>query len=90
VFTAMLIWNIGATWWVCNSTLIGGISAIIANSLLMCIPWIAYHKSKQFLTPITALVGFISIWLYFEYIHLNWELSWPWLTLGNVFANNTH
>ncbi|MFZ8278374.1 hypothetical protein ACO1KY_14670, partial [Staphylococcus aureus] len=19
-----------------------------------------------------------------------WELSWPWLTLGNVFANNTH
>ena len=22
----------------------------------------------------------------FEYIHLNWQLSWPWLTLGNVFA----
>jgi apolipoprotein N-acyltransferase len=24
----------------------------------------------------------------FEYLHLNWELSWPWLTLGNVFANS--
>src|SRR5690606_8921154 len=22
----------------------------------------------------------------FEYIHLNWEISWPWLTLGNGFA----
>ena len=22
-----------------------------------------------------------------EYLHLNWDLSWPWLTLGNVFAN---
>ena len=24
----------------------------------------------------------------FEYIHLNWQLSWPWLSLGNVFAAN--
>jgi len=24
----------------------------------------------------------------FEYIHLNWELSWSWLNLGNGFANN--
>ena len=22
-----------------------------------------------------------------EYLHLNWDLSWPWLTLGNGFAN---
>jgi apolipoprotein N-acyltransferase len=89
-FFAMLIWNVGTTWWVCNSTLVGGISAIIANSLLMCIPWIAYYKARQFFHPILALFGFLSFWLCFEYIHLNWELSWPWLTLGNVFANNTH
>ena len=26
----------------------------------------------------------------FEYIHLqDWGLSWPWLTLGNVFATHT-
>ena len=25
-----------------------------------------------------------------EYLHLNWDLSWPWLTLGNVFANTTY
>ena len=29
----------------------------------------------------------ISLWLSFEYLHLNWDLSWPWLTLGNVFAH---
>ena len=23
-----------------------------------------------------------------EYIHLNWQLSWPWLILGNVFSND--
>jgi apolipoprotein N-acyltransferase len=29
----------------------------------------------------------ILFWVSFEYFHLqNWGLSWPWLTLGNVFA----
>jgi apolipoprotein N-acyltransferase len=26
-----------------------------------------------------------AFWMMFEYIHLNWQLSWPWLTL-NIFA----
>ena len=30
----------------------------------------------------------IIYWLAFEYIHHNWELSWPWLTLGNAFATH--
>jgi len=29
-------------------------------------------------------------WIGFEYLHLNWDLSWPWLTLGNVFASHPH
>ena len=24
-----------------------------------------------------------------EYFHLNWQFSWPWLTLGNVFSTVT-
>lgn len=32
-------------------------------------------------------ISLIAFWLCFEYIHLHdWGLSWPWLTLGNVFA----
>ncbi len=27
-----------------------------------------------------------AFWITFEYLHLRWELSWPWLTLGNSFA----
>jgi apolipoprotein N-acyltransferase len=89
IFLSMLIWNIGTTWWVCNSTLVGGISAIIANSLLMCIPWMGYKQATRYFKPNTALFIFVIYWLCFEHIHLNWELSWPWLTLGNVFANYT-
>ncbi len=37
-----------------------------------------------------AKIGYASLpvfWLAFEYIHLNWQLSWPWLTLGFGFSN---
>ena len=28
------------------------------------------------------------LWIAFEYLHLNWDLSWPWLILGNVFSSH--
>jgi hypothetical protein len=30
----------------------------------------------------------IIYWIAFEQLHLNWELSWTWLNLGNGFSNN--
>lgn len=33
-------------------------------------------------------LALVLFWMMFEYIHLNWQLSWPWLTLGNVFATH--
>ena len=31
--------------------------------------------------------AFVAFWLSFEYVHFNWDLSWPWLALGNGFAH---
>jgi apolipoprotein N-acyltransferase len=87
-YLTLFVWNIGTTWWVLNSTVIGGVLAIVLNPLLMCIPWIGFYNIKK---RFGATVGFISLivfWVTFEWIHLNWELSWPWLTLGNVFATH--
>ena len=86
-FIAMLIWNASTTWWLWNSTSVGAIAAIIANSLLMCLPWWGFAICKKKYSTRVAFIYLIFFWLGFEYIHLNWELSWPWLTLGNVFAN---
>ena len=36
-----------------------------------------------------ALISFPVLWLAFEYLHLNWDLTWSWLTLGNVFSDKT-
>lgn len=89
VFFAMLLWNAGTTWWIWNSTDIGSIAAIIANSLLMCLPWWGYFGLRKKTSKTLSYIGLITYWMLFEYIHLNWQLSWPWLSLGNVFASNT-
>lgn len=36
----------------------------------------------------TANWLFVISWIAFEYFHHRWDLTWPWLTLGNAFAKN--
>jgi apolipoprotein N-acyltransferase len=84
-FFTTLIWNTGTTWWMWNSTDVGTIAAIMFNSMLMTFPWWGYYHLKKKGKHIGYL-SLISFWMCFEYIHHNWQLSWPWLSLGNVFA----
>ncbi|MFY7898732.1 MAG: apolipoprotein N-acyltransferase [Chitinophagaceae bacterium] len=86
-FIATLGWNATTTWWIWNSTDVGSVAAIVANSILMCLPLCAYFSIRKKVTINIAYIAFITFWMLFEYIHLNWQLSWPWLSLGNVFAN---
>jgi apolipoprotein N-acyltransferase len=62
--------------------------AIIANSFLMAFVFMLYHRTKRRLGERFAPFIFISYWLGFEFFHLDWDLSWPWLTLGNAFASD--
>lgn len=87
LLTAM-VWNVCATWWIWNSTDIGSVAAIFANSLLMTLPWWGFHIFKNKYGKRMGFAALIIFWMAFEYIHLNWQLSWPWLTLGNVFASH--
>jgi apolipoprotein N-acyltransferase len=90
VYIAMLTWNVAATWWVWNATGPGAIGAFLANSLLMCLPWLGFRVVRRRMGDAIGYTSLIVFWLSFEYIHLqNWGLSWPWLTLGNVFASRT-
>jgi apolipoprotein N-acyltransferase len=85
-YLMLLVWNTGTTWWMCNSTFPGGVAALLANSMLMSIPLLAFYNVKRRLGDSLGYLSLVLFWLTFEYVHLNWQLSWPWLTLGNVFA----
>lgn len=53
----------------------------------MCLPWLGFSIVKRRLGNRVGYLSLLAFWICFEYIHLqDWGLSWPWLTLGNVFA----
>ncbi len=86
VLLALFMWNVITTWWVWNASEVGAIAMLIANTLLMSIPFVLYRRTKAVLGEDKGLLSFIFYWIAFEYLHLNWDLSWSWLTLGNGFS----
>ena len=89
-FLAFFIFNAITTYWVYHATVFGAIAAFIVNAILMATAFYSFHKIKRNIKKNLGYLAFIVVWISFEYLHLNWELSWPWLTLGNGFANATY
>ncbi|OPC32738.1 apolipoprotein N-acyltransferase [Elizabethkingia miricola] len=92
-FLSFFIWNILTTWWLFNSLMPDGSHSIIAvavptllNSTMMSLVFLFYHVYKKRIGTYLGLVFFVALWICFEKLHTSWELSWPWLTLGNAFA----
>ena len=87
-YPAFFVFNLITTYWIAYCTLPGAAAAIIANALLQTLVFAAWHACrKQVQNRVLQAVMLISFMVAFEYLHLNWDLTWPWLTLGNVFAN---
>ncbi len=85
---AFFIWNVLTTWWIWNSTHGGAVVAILLSSLFMAAIFQVFHISKKWLFNNRRGFGIlIFYWISWEYFNMNWQLSWPWLTLGNVFAS---
>lgn len=87
LWTGFMFWNILTTFWVANSALVAGIFAVTVNSFLMTLPFLAYQQTKKYQPGWLGRLSIIPYWIAFEYFHMRWELSWPWLTLGNGFAS---
>lgn len=87
-FVAFGVWNTLTTWWIWNSTPWGGVMAIFFNTLFMSVVFALFHMSRRTLRKGRNYSWLlIPYWIAWEYLHLNWDLSWPWLNLGNGFAS---
>jgi len=85
---AFFIWNVLTTWWIWNSTEGGAITAFVLNSMFTAIVFYLYHLSKKKLfNNKRGMFILIFYWITWEYFHMNWDLTWSWLNLGNVFAS---
>ncbi len=94
VLLAVAVWNALTTWWLfcvsgtLDSRLFAVIGPNIGNDLLMCLPWLVMRWSRWFLAGRWTRMVLVIAWIAFERFHMHWDLSWPWLTLGNVFAGH--
>lgn len=85
-FLAFLIWNLITTGWIYYADLFGMLFANLFNSLMMSLVFLMYHISAKRFSQKRSLLFLITLWISFEYLHLHWDFSWPWLNLGNVFS----
>jgi apolipoprotein N-acyltransferase len=86
VFPGLLLWNILTTWWIWNSTDFGAILAWVLNAVMMSATIYFFHFTRRLIPAKQSQFSLIFFWIGFEYFHHNWEGTWPWLSLGNGFA----
>ncbi len=85
-FVVFLIWNVACSWWIYYAAAIGAVASSLFNATAMALMMVLYHKGRKNLGPQRALISLPAYWIAFEHFILRWDLSWPWMNLGNAFA----
>jgi len=95
-FLAGFLWNTASIYWVFNAMnafLPTSVSVLIAlipfglAPLLMGIVFRLYYALRKKRSITWSFIGLVSLWISYEYLHQTWDLAFPWMTLGNGFAN---
>ena len=95
-FFTFAIWNTSCIYWVFNSVnsimpvpiaLLISLIPFGLAALLMAIAFWLYYRLRLVSGKVWSYLGLISFWLGYEFLHQTWDLNFPWMTLGNGFAN---
>jgi apolipoprotein N-acyltransferase len=87
-FISFFLWNLSTTWWIWNASAPGMFAAVIVNALLMSLVFWLFHITRRNTSSGTGHYAFIAYWLAYEHFYTYGEINWPWLNLGNGFAND--
>ncbi len=92
-FLTFFMWNAITIWWLHNAKHPDGsyawdgfFIATIANAFFMSSLFVLYSWVKKITGDYIGTFFFIALWISFEKVHLEWELTFPWFNLGNGFA----
>lgn len=92
-YLCFVIWNVVTTGWLYGSknpdgshSMMAVLFPVLVNSFLYALVFQCYHWYKNAQGTYWGLAFFVAIWMSFEKFHLSWELTWPWLNLGNAFS----
>lgn len=89
-YACFVLWNAATTWWVWNATAGGAVFAILANALQMSVVFGSFRWVKKRVTGVLPYIYLAAAWMAWERFYLTAaDISWPWLVLGNAFAEST-
>ncbi len=90
-----LVWNTASIYWVYNAISavndppVAALVSIIPfglGALLMTFAFWLYYRLSLIANKYIAYAGLICFYIAMEYLHQTWDLSFPWMTLGNGLA----
>jgi apolipoprotein N-acyltransferase len=76
------------TYWVYFATWIGIVGSVILNGGYMALTFLVYHRTRRRLGDRLGYASLVIFWLTFEFLYLRAQINFPWLLLGNGFAND--
>lgn len=93
-FLGFFVWNTLSIYWVYNALkMVGEVAALPVSlipyslgPLLMATACWLYYQLRLITNRGQSLAGLVCFWIGYEYLHQSWDLSFPWMTLGNGFA----
>ena len=89
-YGCFVLWNAVTTWWVGEATVGGAVFAILANALQMSLVFGSFRWVKRRSGGALPYLYLAAAWLAWEKYYLSVaQISWPWLVLGNAFADTT-
>ncbi len=84
----MGLWCVATCWWIYYAAAVGIVAATIVQILLFGGVFMVFHTFSKRARPAHAYTTLIAGWLWAEHFYLGGEVSFPWLLLGNGFAND--
>lgn len=94
-FLCFFIWNTASIYWVFNSlnaVMPTGLALIIVQipfglgALLMTTTFWLYYRVRRLSSRAWSYAALTCFWIAYEYLHQSWDLSFPWMNLGNGLA----
>ena len=76
------------TWWIYFATPIGPIATFIVNGGYMTLTFLVFHHTRRRLGDRLGYASLVVFWLAFEFLYIRAQVNFPWLILGNGFAND--
>ncbi len=86
VYLAFLLFNTATTFWINWISVPGALFAIGLNSLQMWAIFMLFLWSRKYFKGGLSYLFLITMWIAWERVYQDIEISWPWLILGNSLA----